>query len=397
METITNTRKSLRLVARAEQATKPSLASTHTSLACISDILTKSNTPSSKRTWEARRKQTGQSVNKTKRITKAESTRKRPPEDNGDDHHDTGAARPAKLRRRRNKAELVVSLENHTMDIDNRAACPPSLIKKTRSINPSDPCEQLPTEIWHQVLSFLPLSQAARSSLVSIAWLDGARSWSTWRQICEKLKLRSPKRKVKSQMAIVCLHSCYICDSCHGYSTGLNKFIASQIPLPVDIVVRASRDIETVDSIQSQPQQAGGQVNLVRASPSVVERWNLCCQCRQAYYQTHPERYRFLPDEAKELQNPSMKISTRVASSRQQYGLSNADFRGLQYKERRSSYRRFWWSAVKWYDLRQVQAVALRKHGGWIGVDAFKSEIAKTRKDRFKERQALFQMQTAFQ
>ncbi|KAF9936565.1 hypothetical protein BGZ70_006782, partial [Mortierella alpina] len=101
-----------------------------------------------------------------------------------------------------------------------------------------DPCERLPTELWHQVLAQLPLSQAATTSLVSKTWLAGALAWPKWRHLCEDLKLGKPKRKFRTYMSIVCLHSYYICDLCFSYSTGFRKSYGSQLPLPVDIVVK---------------------------------------------------------------------------------------------------------------------------------------------------------------
>ncbi|KAF9952515.1 hypothetical protein BGZ72_006155 [Mortierella alpina] len=168
----------------------------------------------------------------------AKASKKRPL---SEDKNDTEDASPQKKRRR--KPKKADSSEAHPMDVDQpqqqeqkQALALPRV--PPRPINPTDPCERLPTEVWHHVLAQLPLSQAATTSRVSKTWLDGALSWPKWRHICEDLSLGTPKRKFKTYMSIVCLHSYFICDLCFSYSTGFRKSYGSQIPLPVDIVVK---------------------------------------------------------------------------------------------------------------------------------------------------------------
>ncbi|KAF9570581.1 hypothetical protein EC968_001656 [Mortierella alpina] len=196
------------------------------------DTKTKSASPASETSTTAPEPPKAAKVSKKRRLPAAE------------DQSDCQEASPKKKRRSQKPKKGDASAEAQSMDIDPQQqpqgneeedACsrvPP------RPINPTDPCERLPTELWHQVLAQLPLSQAATTSLVSKTWLDGALAWPKWRHLCEDLKLGSPKRKFRTYMSIVCLHSFFICDLCFSYSTGFRKSYGSQIPLPVDIVVR---------------------------------------------------------------------------------------------------------------------------------------------------------------
>ena len=124
-------------------------------------------------------------------------------------------------------------------------------------VNPSDPCQVLPSQLWHQVLSLLPLSVVARLSMVSKTWLDGTRAYPAWESICEALHL---KLKSRSHMAMVCERSSFICDKCHSFSNG--NIHASKIPLPV-------ADEDDHDFV-----------------------WMLCYTCRLDYYGRHSVGFR---------------------------------------------------------------------------------------------------------
>ncbi|KAG0016137.1 hypothetical protein BGZ82_001185, partial [Podila clonocystis] len=97
--------------------------------------------------------------------------------------------------------------------------------------NPQDPCSVFPTELWHAVLDYLPLSVVANTSIVCNTWLTAARAYNGWRIAAEKGGMGAPKTKYKSWMALVCSHSDFVCDRCMGFSNGKGR--ASHIPLPV--------------------------------------------------------------------------------------------------------------------------------------------------------------------
>ncbi|KAF9958520.1 hypothetical protein BGZ72_000271 [Mortierella alpina] len=152
---------------------------------------------------------------------------------------DEPKAKPPK-RRRKSKADDNSS-DSMTTTATTANEAGPSRSKEAK-VNPSDPCSVLPTEIWHKVLSQLPLSQVAKTSWVSKTWLDGARAWRVWQQICEKCTLGTPKLKYKTFMAIVCANSYFICDKCYSHSTGSGSYVRrSAIPLKVKVVVKEGR------------------------------------------------------------------------------------------------------------------------------------------------------------
>jgi len=217
-------------------------------------------------------------------------------------------------------------------------------------INPSDPCQVLPTELWHQILSLLPLSKVAGLSMVSKTWLDGTRTYPVWKSICEALKLGEPKLKYRSYMAMVCVRSFFICDKCHSSSNGRGN--ASEIPLPV-----ADKDDD--DFV-----------------------WMLCHACRLEYYDRYPENVR----EAKVQHDWQMKRITKT-NAQGIYHLSDEDMYGLYFQERRNPHYRNAYP-MKLYDRYEVQERALQVHAGWVGVDAFTNGIAKKRSAAFKARQA---------
>ncbi|KAF9937060.1 hypothetical protein BGZ67_001671 [Mortierella alpina] len=182
----------------------------------------------------------------TKKTPTQRASKKRPADASATDttltkdaHTANGADDPkTKPTKRRRTAKADDSSGCNTTTTTSDAG--PSSQKVT--VNPSDPCSVLPTEIWHKVISHLPLSQVANTSWVSKTWLDGARAWRMWQQICEKCKLGTPKLKYKTFMAIVCANSFFICDKCYSLSTGSGSYVRrSEIPLKVKVVVKEGR------------------------------------------------------------------------------------------------------------------------------------------------------------
>ncbi|KAF9937061.1 hypothetical protein BGZ67_001672 [Mortierella alpina] len=328
--------------------------------------------------------------------------------------------KPTKRPRKSKNAETVaLKQENHDVEIVSTTAPP-------RPRNRTDPCELLPTEVWHQVLSLLPLSQAATSSLVSKAWLDGARAWPVWKQICEASKLGKPKRKYKTYMSLVCAQSYFICDKCHSFSHGIKVFNASGIPLPVDVIVKkaekpkteqAQGQAENKDTSkgtnndtakddkgnnkavekeqeqdkdqkpQDQGQSSADSAADDQASGDIVERWNLCRDCRTAYYLDYPEEYRRLPGESEddwEHRRSDRITKTRACST---YYLTEEDLAGLDYREVRNPHHRSWYP-MRLFDRHDIQDRALDIHGGWVGVDACTKGIARARRLACKLRDA---------
>ncbi|KAK3827716.1 MAG: hypothetical protein J3Q66DRAFT_434411 [Benniella sp.] len=209
------------------------------------------------------------------------------------------------------------------------------------AINPSDPCQVLPTELWHQILSLLPLSKVAGLSMVSKTWLDGTRAYPAWKPICEALK-REPKLRFSSYMALVCVQSFFICDKCHSSTNGRHK--ASEIPLPV-----ADKDDD----------------GLV---------WMLCHVCRLEYYGRHPENVR----KVKVKQRDWKEGRITKTEAQDIYHLSDEDMNGLSFRERRNTHDPNA-DPVRLYDRYDVQERAVQVHAGWVGVDAFTDGIAEKR------------------
>jgi len=278
------------------------------------------------------------------------------------------------------------------------------------------------------VLSLLPLSQVATSSLVSKTWLDGARAWPVWKQICEASDLGKPKRKYKTYMSLVCAQSYFICDKCHSYSNGFKDFNASEIPLPVDVIVKEAEKPKTEQvqaegqarskdmnkgknkikdnskddqgkikaeqkeqdkdqTTQDQGQSSADSAAEDQVSDDIVERWNLCHTCRTAYYLDHPEEYRRLPGESEdewEHRRSDRITKTRACST---YYLTEDDLGGLDYREVRNPHHRSWYP-MRLYDRYDIQDRALQVHGGWVGVDACTKGIAKARRLACKLRDA---------
>ncbi|KAG0000185.1 hypothetical protein BGZ80_009421 [Entomortierella chlamydospora] len=262
---------------------------------------------------------------------KRQPTRKRKVDD------DISAEQEIKPKKTRARAKEMISLD---------------VILEPRPVNRSDPCSLFPTEIWQQILGFLPLSQVAKISSVSKAWLDGSRSFPAWKAICDACKaLGQPKLKYRTHMALACSRSCWICDKCHSYSNGRLK--ASDIPLPV-------ADEDDDDFV-----------------------WSLCHSCRSDYYHRHPE-----PWHEKMNRNwRGDKITKTDACD--MFHLSANDLDGLYYDECRNPYYRGAYP-MKLFDRQEVQELALRVHAGWVGVSAANNGLYRQRSAECKARDDKF-------
>lgn len=238
-------------------------------------------------------------------------------------------------------------IDNDSMSDNNRELIP---------VNLHDPCSAFPTELWHAVLDFLPLSVIAATSVVSNTWLTAARTYHGWMTAAEKGKMGTPKIKYKSWMALVCAHSYFVCDRCLDYSTGKGR--ASRIPLPVE--VENNKD-------------------------SVKCAWHLCWTCRDTYYTIHPELLRkpCNPDEP-DTYDESKRITKGRSLS--QYALKDEDLSPLPCLECRNPHIR---SAAPMllYDEAEVQETALDVHAGWVGVTAAAGDRLKKKREAFKKRQ----------
>ncbi|KAF8927789.1 hypothetical protein BGZ52_004115 [Haplosporangium bisporale] len=238
-------------------------------------------------------------------------------------------------------------VDNDSMGDNNRELIP---------VNPHDPCSAFPTELWHTVLDFLPLSVIATTAVVSNTWLTAARTYHGWMTAAEKGKMGSPKIKYKSWMALVCAHSYFVCDRCLDYSIGKGR--ASRVPLPVEV----ENNKDPVKSV-----------------------WHLCWTCRNIYYTLHPEPLRkpCNPDEP-----DTFDESKRITKGRSlsQYALKDEDLASLPCLECRNPHVR---SAAPMllYDEVEVQETALDVHAGWVGVTAAAGDRLKKKREAFKKRQ----------
>ncbi|KAI8347524.1 hypothetical protein B0O80DRAFT_465327 [Mortierella sp. GBAus27b] len=217
-------------------------------------------------------------------------------------------------------------------------------------INPTDPCQVLPTELWHQILTLFPLSSVAPLSMVSKTWLYNVRSYPAWRIICEKAKLGEPKQKYRSYMALACSQSYFLCDKCYSYSRGRPR--GSMIPLPI----ANKDDNETV--------------------------WMLCLDCRLEYYSQYPEP---LP----EIEFARI-TKTRVHSH---YHMTEQDLLGFGFREKINPHYACA-APMRLYRRKEIIERAMELHGGLIGIRSFSKGVLKKRREACKKREAGFKMRT---
>ncbi|KAF9922221.1 hypothetical protein FBU30_007692 [Linnemannia zychae] len=221
-------------------------------------------------------------------------------------------------------------------------------------INKTDPYSVLPTEIWHEVLSYLSLSQITKISVVSKSWLAGIRSLQIWRDICEKSNLGKPKIKFPTHMGLVCSQSYWICEKCFDLRSGRG----SDIPLYVEIA-----------ELGDEPRM-------------------LCRNCRRAYFTEHSEKLRLRKDVTDWYGQtiPARQLRITKSDACDRYGLREDDLISIEHDVRRNPYYRNG-PPMRLYLEQQIQKLALSIHGGWVGIKAVTQGTANMRRKAFKLRQ----------
>ncbi|KAF9088718.1 hypothetical protein BGX23_007151 [Mortierella sp. AD031] len=209
------------------------------------------------------------------------------------------------------------------------AAAPSSATTALVKTGAMDPCTVLPTEIWQKILSLLPLFSIARVS-------DSAN-----------LEDGEPDDMYETSMALVCANSYWICERCFAVSYGHPR--PSHIPLPSNVVLRngTKDDDETL---------------------------KLCYECR---FTLHNREWWFSPLPRDQR---GMIISAREAA--RSYLLTMDDLELLEPyggRRERGAEERFWHS--------EVRRLALRVHGGLVGIEAMQRGVARKRRELFEERQ----------
>ncbi|KAF9097875.1 hypothetical protein BGX23_007777 [Mortierella sp. AD031] len=203
-------------------------------------------------------------------------------------------------------------------------------ISRPTKTNPLDPFSALPVEILQQILMCLPLPVMTRMSLVSKGWLDAVHYLSVWKTVCDTAGLGEPKKKYKTHMALACANSYWICERCFSFSNA--KTHRADLPLPV-----ADKD-------------DGDRVRM------------LCLKCRREYFHRHPEplkkgtyrnEFHWVP------QTGSLAPNGIFIN----YDLPESNLGGLDIVGHSGQ-------GLPLYDRSEVQRLALRVHGGWVGVDA---------------------------
>ncbi|KAG0365243.1 hypothetical protein BGZ54_006734 [Gamsiella multidivaricata] len=253
--------------------------------------------------------------------------------------------RPRKAKKKDAQADTNPSLIS---DEGQPAITTQSALQHQSPINLSDPCSVLPTETWHRILAFLPLSQVAKISSVSKAWLDGSRSLSIWRAACEQGNLGEPKKKYRTHMALACSQANRICDRCYCVSPKRSR--ASAAPLPVS-------DADDQEAV-----------------------WALCLKCRQQYYDIHPEPLR----DIEAVEQGKKKRRMTVTKACNIFHLTDDEIYELEFEEHRNPHYASA-SPMKLFDRFEVQQCALEAHGGWVGIEACRKrqkKRAKLRRER---------------
>ncbi|KAK3832901.1 MAG: hypothetical protein JOS17DRAFT_773822 [Linnemannia elongata] len=220
-------------------------------------------------------------------------------------------------------------------------------------VNKSDPYSALPTELWHEVMSYLSLIQIARASSVSKGWLEGIQSLQVWRDICTNAALGSPKKKYPTHMSLVCAQSYWICERCLTMNNGKG----SDIPLPVEVAELGN------------------------------EKLMLCRACRRQYYKIHPEgtkiRKNVMNHYGEYIYERDVRMTKTDACS--MFYLKDEDLLSLRCVTKRNPHYRNA-APMKLYLEKDVQRRSLEIHGGWIGIRAISDEVAKIRRMDAKTR-----------
>ncbi|GJJ68729.1 hypothetical protein EMPS_01075 [Entomortierella parvispora] len=260
-------------------------------------------------------------------------------DEDGDEHK---ALDPESRPTKRTKRQHGETKQDAVSVMEIRAAAPKG----------TNPCAWVPTEVWHVILSYLPLSQVAVISLVNTTWLDGCRSYPAWKTICEKNNLGPPKSKYKTFMALACKYSYFICDRCHDLTMkGLTK---SEVTLPI-------KDKDDDDLT-----------------------WLLCRNCRLAYYGRHPLKLRAKKD-------PNDGYVNRITRTRalDQYELTTDDLDTLPCTVHQNPHYRNG-PPMRLYNEVKVEKLALRVHGGHCGISAAASDLIRKKREAFKLRDSNF-------
>ncbi|KAF9090053.1 hypothetical protein BGX29_011700 [Mortierella sp. GBA35] len=226
--------------------------------------------------------------------------------------------------------------------------------------NPTDPCRVLPTEVWHQILSFLRPSGIARISVVSKAWLDGCRSHPVWRSACEKGGLGELNDLYKSCMALVCANSFWVCEACLSISKGHPRL--SHIPLQARLPGYYNFDTNN-HSIDGDGRD--------------YDAWRLCHEYRLKYHGSSclsSNPYGLLP------LSTTVLLVEFVALA--QYYMTRDDLRSMA----GSTLLEGGSSNAESYLHSHVRARALKIHGGWVGIEAIRRGIALKRDEQFEKR-----------
>ncbi|KAG0288192.1 hypothetical protein BGZ96_007998 [Linnemannia gamsii] len=232
---------------------------------------------------------------------------------------------------------------------------PPTLA----AVNKSDPCSVLPTEILHRILSYLPPSKIAQTSVFSKAWLDGVRSSPIWKTICDTAGLGKLKLKYKSYMALVCANSYWICDLCFSFSKGRPR--ASHIPLPVSLpLLHAESGVESETNV-----------------------WMLCFTCRCSHIIMEDEKFRVAYGGEKIYRVNGIRMVARTTAYKH-YSLTARDLNTLEYVVRQHPFSGY--LSMQLFGREEVQRLALRTHAGLVGVDAACYGHAHRRMARSKQR-----------
>ncbi|KAF9116773.1 hypothetical protein BGW39_002603 [Mortierella sp. 14UC] len=197
-------------------------------------------------------------------------------------------------------------------------------------IDPQEPFSSLPVEILQQILSWLPLPEIARISTVSKAWLDAVHYLSIWKTVCQEAKLGEPKRKYRTHMALACANSYWICTRCYSYTDA--KTHRADLPLPV-------KDVDDNERI-----------------------YMLCLKCRREYYHKHPQAFK------KGVYRNEFAWVPRAGSIAPNGIFLNYDLSESQLDELETVGTSG--QGLPLYDRFEVQKLALRTHGGWVGVNA---------------------------